>query len=1176
MEFTHLHVHSHYSTLDGANRIPELVQRAKALGMSALALSDHGNLFGAMEFYRTACAAGIKPILGMEAYIAPGRREDRTAGGSGESAQNHLLLLAMNAEGWRNLMILSSRAFLEGFYYKPRVDRELLSQFNTGLIATSACLAGEIPKALLAGDEGRARRIAGEYRDIFGPDRFFIEIQRQGEEDQERVNPMLIRLAREMGVGLVATNDVHFLARDSKPGHDVLTCISMNRQLSDEDRLKYSAELYLKSPAEMAESFRDWPEAVRNTQRIAEMCDVKLDAQKKHLPVFRAPDGSSPDDYLRRLAETGLAARFAGRDVPEEYRRRLAWELQVIAQKGYSSYFLIVNDFVQFARKNDIPAMPRGSGVATLLGYALGIAQVDPVRYGLLFERFTDPQRQEDPDVDVDVCQIGRERVIRYVREKYSHVAQIITFATMKARQAIKDAGRVLGMSPADTDRFSKMVPDDPKATLQKAIDPNLPQEDQKFFSRELHTAYVADPTVRKLVHCAMQIEGLVRQPGVHAAGVVVCDEPLETLVPLYRQSDSPDIITQWDGPTCEKAGMMKMDILGLKTLSVIQRARELVRARTGQDVDPNALPLDDAGVFELFCSGETDGVFQFESPGMKRMLMDMQPSRIEDLIAANAMYRPGPMELMALYNRRKRGEAPVEKIHPLVDDLLAETYGIMIYQEQVMQVLNRLGGLPLSRALSLIKAISKKKADVIDRERPAFLEGAQKNGIERAEAERLFDLILKFAGYGFNKAHSTGYAIVAYQTAWFKRYYPLEFWAANLTFESDDRDKLVRYMADARRMGVVIAPPSINASRQQFTVDGERIRFGLLAVKGVGESALEAILAARDAGGPFQDLFDFCERVESSHAVNRAAIEALIRCGAFDDMGGAHRAAMIAGLPAALAAAQRLARDRESGQMDLFGKGTPSACGPTFPNVPEWGRRERMAAEKETLGIYVSEHPLDAIKDILKALSHPAGFSAADVAEASGGARVAFVARVAEAIPTLIKSGPSAGRMFCRLTLEDLSGRCDAVIFNREWEVCAEWVVEDALIWVAGEVDRSRERPQLKVSEAQPLQNLLQNQIVSVCLTWTEQDLTELGRLETLSRIIRAQPGRTPVDVQIHAKRGGSFRNFTLRAGTDWRVSPTPELLVELRAAFGEPNVRLELRPIQAPAARRYRMSAV
>ena len=1162
MEFTHLHVHSHYSTLDGANRIPDLVRRAAELGMKALALSDHGNLFGAVEFYRAAREAGIKPILGMEAYIAPGRRDERTPGGSGESAQNHLLLLAMNAEGWRNLMRLSSRAYLEGFYYKPRVDRELLSQFNAGLIATSACLAGEIPKALLQGDEARARRIAGEYLEIFGRDRFFIEIQEQGESEQKRANPLLIRLARELGLGLVATNDVHFLSRESKPGHDVLTCISMNKQLSDKERMKYSAELYLKSPAEMEQAFSGWPEALKNTMRIAEMCDVELDLKTKHLPVFPLPPGETPGTHLRRRAEEGLAARFDGRPIPEEYRKRLDWELKVIEDKGYSSYFLIVNDFVQFARQNNIPAMPRGSGVATLLGYSLGIAHVDPVRYGLLFERFTDPQRQEDPDVDIDVCQIGRDRVIRYVREKYGHVAQIITFATMKARQAIKDAGRVLGMPISETDRYSKMVPEDLKASIQCAIDPNLPEEKRHLFSKDLYDAYVANPDVRKLLHNAMQIEGLVRQPGVHAAGIVVCDQPLEDLVPLYRQSDSPDVITQWDGPTCEKAGMMKMDILGLKTLSVIQRARDLIRERTGRDIDPNALPLDDAGVYELFRNGETDGVFQFESGGMKRVLNDIQPTRLEDLIAANAMYRPGPMELIPLYARRKRGEESVEKIHPLVDELLAETYGIMIYQEQVMQVVNRLGGLPLSRALTLIKAISKKKKDVIDRERPAFLEGAGKNGIARREAERLFDLILKFAGYGFNKAHSTGYAIVAYQTAWLKFHYPLEFWAATLTFESDDRDKLVQYLADCKRMGIAIAPPDINASGSQFTVDGERIRFGLLAVKGVGEAAVEAILGARSAGGPFRDLFDFCARADS-RAVNRAAVESLIRCGAFDAVGGAHRAALIAGLNIALAAAQRSARDRAAGQLDMFGES--AAAGPvvvSFPDVPAWNRRELMAAEKETIGLYVSQHPLDGLSTEITGLAWPRGFSFSEISDLAAGAPVSCVALAAAVRPMAIKSGASAGRKMARLTLEDRTGRCDAIVFNREYEPNADWLVEDAVVFVVGEVDKSRDKPEIKVREIAPLETALRLRPKAVSLRLTAEQLADRALLTALQRALAAHSGRCPVRLLVRNGKDGPCQSYTVELGAQWRVAPAPALFAALRETLGERNIALEAPP--------------
>ncbi len=1152
MEFTHLHVHSHYSTLDGANRIPDLVARAAELGMKALALSDHGNLFGAMEFYLAARSAGIKPILGMEAYMAPGRRYERAGGG--ENAYRHLLLLATNDTGWRNLMVLSSRGYTEGFYYKPRIDRELLAGHAEGLVATSACIAGEIPQALLNGDEAAARRIAGEYLDIFGRDRFFIEIQDQGDEEQRRVNPMLIRLAREFRLGLVATNDVHFLRRESKPGHEVLTCISTNRRLTDADRMQYSKELYLKGPEEMASLFADWPEALKNTMRIAEMCDVRLEPPRKYLPVFPLEVGETPAGRLRKLAEDGLVARFGGA-IPEEYRRRLDRELEVIEQKGYSSYFLIVHDFVRFARENNIPAMPRGSGVATLLGYAIGISHVDPLRYGLLFERFTDPERQEDPDVDIDVCQVGRERVIRYVREKYGHVAQIITFATLKARAAIKDAARVLGMTPAEGERFSKMVPEDLKASIGAAINRRLPPEQRHLFSPALCEAYEKDPQARRLLDCAMQIEGLVRQPGVHAAGVVVCDQPLENLLPLYRQNDSPDVITQWDGPTCEKAGLMKMDILGLKTLSVIQRARELVREKTGVDIDPHALPLDDPAVFALFQAGETDGVFQFESAGMKAALRDIRPTRIEDLIAANAMYRPGPRELIPLYAKRKRGEAPVEKIHPLVDPLLAETYGIMVYQEQIMQVVNRLGGFSLSRALSLIKAISKKKEAAINAERPRFIEGAARNGISRAEAERLFDLILKFADYGFNKAHSTGYAIVAYQTAWFKVHHPLEFWAATLTFESDDRDKLVQYLADCRRMGISITPPDINASGGRFNVDGDRIRFGLLAVKGVGQNALEAILAARTKGGPFCSLYDFCLRVDS-RAVNRAAIESLIRCGAFDGIESGRRAALIAGLGAVMEAAQRDARDRAAGQGSLFeigGDAAPTAF--ALPNTPEWGRDERMQAEKETIGLYVSHHPLDTLTAESKAFAVPADFAFAEIESLKDDQMVAGLALVVAVRVMVNKSGESGGQRMARLTLEDLTGRCEAVVFAREYEPNAGWIREDEVIYLVGQISRWRDRPEIRILEIYPLREALRRRVQAVEIAVRESELADTARLEALKRLLQAHEGDRPVCLRVRPANKGERVPYVIELGPSCRVTPTPELLAAAREVF-EPRL--------------------
>ncbi len=753
--FAHLHVHSHYSLLDGGNRIEDLVAAAGAMGMDSLALTDHGNLFGAVDFYLAAKAGGVKPILGMEAYISPTTRGDRSMGNI-QTAAYHLLLLAASDTGWRNLMKLSSRAYLEGFYYRPRVDRQLLSELNEGLICTTACLGGEIPSALLSGQKNAARRIGGEYKDIFGPDRFFIEVQNQGLAEQDQVNPLLAELAGELGVGLVGTNDVHFLRRQDKPAHEILTCISTGKTLAEGGALSYPPELYLKSPAEMRRALAAWPGAADNTLKIAEMCQTKMTFGRKHLPVFHTPGGVAAKDYLAQIAFEALNRKFDQKP-PEEYVQRMQRELEVIEAKGYSSYLLIVHDFVQFARGNGIPIGARGSGCATLLGYCLDISNVDPIRYGLLFERWTDPQRDEDPDFDIDICQEGRAKVLQYVREKYGHVAQIITFGTLKARAVVRDVGRVMGLPLSEVDVIAKKVPEGLGVTLDSAL----------AAEPDLRTMYDRDARVRELLDAGRKLEGLARHAGVHAAGVVVADEPLENIVPLCRQADSEEVITQWDGDTCAyKIGLMKTDFLGLRTLTILQRARELVRSRTGKDLEPDSLPLDDQAVLELFRRGQTEGVFQFESDGMRNVLLQMQPTRIEDLIAANAMYRPGPMELISAYCTRKNSADPVPSLHPLVDDILGETYGIMVYQEQVMLVLNRLGQLPLNTALTLIKAISKKKESTIAAERAKFVQGARANGIRLEDANRLFELILKFAGYGFNKAHSTRYAIIAYQSA--------------------------------------------------------------------------------------------------------------------------------------------------------------------------------------------------------------------------------------------------------------------------------------------------------------------------------------------------------------------------------------------------------------------------
>ncbi|MBN1943470.1 MAG: DNA polymerase III subunit alpha [Phycisphaerae bacterium] len=1159
--FVHLHVHSHYSLLDGAAKGGDLLSAAAEMGMKSLALTDHGNLFGAVDFYQSAGKAGVKPILGMEAYISPTTRDDRSMGNP-TTACYHLLLLAMNNVGWRNLMRLSSRAYLEGFYYRPRVDRELLAEFHEGLVCTTACLGGEVPSALIAGDSAKAKRIAGEYLDIFGPKRFFIEVQNQGIDEQTRVNPLLVKLAGELGVGLVGTNDVHFLTADCKPSHEVLTCISTGKTLQSGGALEYPPTLYLRPAAEMRDVLKEFPGAADNTLKIAEMCDVKLDFSAKYLPVFPVPGGKTDDEYLAELAEEGLVRRF-GAAVTDEQRQRLAHELETIKAKRYSSYVLIVNEFVQYARENSIPAAPRGSACATFLGYCLGIGNVDPMKYGLLFERWTDVQREEDPDFDIDICQEGRGRIIQYVREKYGHVAQIITYGTLKAKAVIRDVGRVLDVPLAEVDAICKLVPNELKMTLDKA----LSQEP------ELKKLHDADPKVKQMMEHGRRLEGLARHAGVHAAGVIVCDKPLEDIVPLCKQSDSDDAITQWDGPTCEKVGLMKMDFLGLRTLTILQRCRELVHQHTGKDIDPETVPLDDEKVFDLFRTARTDGVFQFESDGMKNVLVQMQPSRIEDLIAANAMFRPGPMELIPTYCSRKHGRESTPSVHPLVDDILAETYGIMCYQEQVMQVLNRLGKLPLNRALTLIKAISKKKEKEIARERPNFLNGAGENGIEEADAVNLFDLILKFAGYGFNKAHSTRYAIVAYQTAYFKAHHPREFLAATLTYECNDTDKVVQYMAEAERMGIKILPPEINACGADFAVDGQAVRFGLAAVKGVGHKAVESIVAARNEVERFRDLYHFCEYVDL-RVVNKSAIEALIKCGAFDSL-GAHRAAMSAAVEKAIQLGNDAAVNRKSGQMSFFGEGgfAPSAetQAPQFPKVAAWSETQLLAAEKETLGFYVTSRPLVRYGRELESLSAPPGASLANLERQADryrqDTRVRVGCSIASVRPTFTRKD---NRKMAMLTLEDLTGKCDAVVFPDTYETFADRLHADAMVFITGSVDRSRERANLRVDEVRPIDEALEAFTSEVHVELPAGATKELtGKI---AETLKAHKGPCAVFVKVRPAHRADITAM-VRAGAHLNVKPSRELIEALEKLLGDQKyIRLTPKPVAPPETKRWR----
>ena len=1010
--FVHLHNHSEYSLLDGAARVSDMVIAAKKLGMPAMAITDHGNMYGVVDFYKAAKKADIKPILGCEVYMAPESRF--TKQGSRDDNAYHLVLLAENNEGFQNLMRLVTLGHREGFYYKPRIDKESLRQYNKGLICLSGCLGGQIQTLLLRGDKHGAKDLALEMLDIFGEGNFFLELQDHGMMEQKTVNRDLAELSRETGIPLVASNDLHYLAKEDAEAHDVLLCIQTAKQVGDENRMKFpSDQFYLKTSKEMTELFAWSPEAVANTLRIAERCDVTLEFGNYHLPDYPVPQGHTVETWMRKLCQEKLTWRYP--QPTEEVLERMEFELSVIERMGYSSYFLIVWDFCDFARRNKIMVGPgRGSGAGSIVAYILGITDIDPLPYKLLFERFLNPERVSMPDFDIDFCYERRGEVIEYVMEKYGRerVAQIITFGTMAARAAVRDVGRALGLPYADTDRLAKLIPEELKMTIDKAL-----EQEPKI--KELMEK---DPRVEKLIKVAKKLEGLARHASTHAAGIVIAKEDLVNYVPL-QGDDEEGLTTQLPMTTLEEMGLLKMDFLGLRTLTIINKAMEMIKTTRGIEIDLNKIPLDDKKTFELLCAANTLGVFQLESDGMRKVMADLKPSVFEDIIALVALYRPGPMDQIPTFIGSKHGQIPITYPHPKLEELLKETYGVMIYQEQIMMAASALAGFSLGQADILRKAIGKKKYDVMMEQRKIFVSGCCDNGMEKKQAEDIYDLIVKFADYGFNKAHSAAYGLIAYQTAYLKANYPLEYMAAMLGGAmANGSDKVAFYIDHCRRLGIEVLPPDINESGVSFTVVGEKIRFGLGAVKNVGNAAVDQLLIERE-NGPFTGLADYCTRMNGR--CNKRMLEYMIKGGCMDLLPG-HRAQKLASMDDLLTRAARLHKQKISGQMDIFDVlGEPEPVD-ELPPIQAMDRSDLLKAEKEALGMYITGHPLEDYTELLDSLN----VSPIPTLDESKEGREVTVAGMPAACRTMISR---RGKHMAFLTLEDQFSSLEVIIFDED-----------------------------------------------------------------------------------------------------------------------------------------------
>ena len=1140
-KFAHLHLHTEYSILDGACRIGDALKAAREMGMDSLAITDHGVMYGVLYFYRQAVDLGIRPVLGTEVYVAPNGRFARDAGL--EERPYHLVLLAENNTGYENLMRIVTRGFTEGFYYKPRVDKEVLAEHSQGLIALSGCLKGEVPAALLAGDNDAASRAIDDYLDIFGDGNFYLELMDHGIPEQAQVKEMLVEIGREKGVPLVVTNDVHYVGSDECKPHDYLLCIQTGKMLDEPSRMRFSSEeFYLKSPEEMAKLFPDFPQALANTVEIASRCQVDIPLDKIYLPRYDPPEGFDLDSFLEHLATEGVRERYP--DPSEEVEQRLKRELEVIKSLHFSGYFLIVWDFVKYAKEKGIKVGPgRGSAAGSLVAYALGITTIDPLKYGLLFERFLNPERIALPDIDIDFSHDRRSEVIDYVANKYgkNRVAQIISFSRLNARAAVKDVGRVMDVPYARMDTLSKMVPEEPKMTIELALKQ----------SSDLRGAYESDSQVREIIDTALKLEGLVRHDTIHAAGVVIADNELTMYTPLQRKGgDDSEIVTQYDMYNIENLGLLKVDFLGLRNQSLLELAVNLINNRRKEDLDIDNIPMDDPETFKLIQSGRTVGTFQLASTGMRALMRDLMPSRFEEIIALIALYRPGPLEsgMHKVFVDQKQGRKEVRYPHPSLEVILRETYGVIVYQEQAMRIAQVLAGYTGLEMDELRKAMAKKQVDLMYSHREKFIMGACDRGVDLGTATRVFDLIEKFGGYGFNKSHSTAYAYVSYQTAYLKANYPSEYMAALMTIYMDNQDRLVEYINECRRMGLEVRLPDINMSDGHFTPYDDHILFGLSAVRNVGSAVMEQLIECRNQGGPFKSFMEFCDRVSPS-VTNKKTLESLIKAGAFDSVEG-DRSLLLATYEMAVSTAQRKRREKEEGQFTLFDESDEADEGlnDRLPgDYVEIPKKQLLAWEKEMLGVYVSDHPLSEYRELLS------GLVDLEVSQISQEMDKA-VLTVGGLVEGLEKRYNKAGKPWASFTLEDFSGYMEVLLFHHKYEKYIEFLAEDAIVLIKGRVDLRDNSSKLLADEIKPLPrgSMTPNRLV---LKIDAARFTD-DKTSHIKEILIEHPGN--VTVNLHLYDNGALAD-TVKLGELYSVGTDSDLLAKLKSLLGESAATFE-----------------